>query len=197
MQPPQKGVRCVHGRAALRPLVEAADALVCLLPLTPETAGIVDAELLSWLPRGAAVINGARGAHVVEADLLAALDGGRVGFALLDVFAVEPLPAESPLWRHPRVRLTPHVASMTTLEVRRLAAAGRGKQRGVRRGSRSQGTFQTNSPSPPFFTHNTHHTPYTAHCKQSAADQIAANYRSVVAGNGPLAANLVDRAAGY
>jgi glyoxylate/hydroxypyruvate reductase A len=87
--------------------------LVCLLPLTPETRGIVDARLLGQLPRGAFVINGARGGHVVDADLLDALQSGQVAGAALDVFAPEPLPAEHPYWSHPRVVMTPHAASIT------------------------------------------------------------------------------------
>jgi glyoxylate/hydroxypyruvate reductase A len=118
-------IECYHGRGALRDFAARSDVLVCLLPLTDETRGIVNAELLSWMPRGGALINGARGGHVVEEDLLAALDGGQLTFALLDVFATEPLPEDSPLWLHPRVRITPHVASMTTLEVRVVVVAVR------------------------------------------------------------------------
>jgi glyoxylate/hydroxypyruvate reductase A len=76
----------------------------------------VDARLLGWLPRGASVINAARGGHLVEDDLLAALDSGHLSGAVLDVFDPEPLPAASRLWAHPRVRLFPHVSSMTNIE---------------------------------------------------------------------------------
>lgn len=79
-------------------------------------AGILNKQLLSWLPQGAYVINGARGAHMVEPDLLQALDSGHVSGALLDVFGTEPLPRESSLWLHPRVRITPHVASITNVK---------------------------------------------------------------------------------
>ncbi|WIA43532.1 hypothetical protein OEZ86_009989 [Tetradesmus obliquus] len=180
----------------LEAFVRAQDVVVCLLPPTPETTGIINAQLLSWLRPGSAVINGGRGRQLIEADLLGALDSGQVDFALLDVFDHEPLPPTSRLspqtplalllllllllllppllllllllqvdfalldvfdheplpptsrlWSHPRVRITPHVASMTTME--------------------------------------------------TAADQIAANYHSVAAGKGPLEANLVDRNRGY
>ncbi|KAF6248934.1 D-isomer specific 2-hydroxyacid dehydrogenase [Scenedesmus sp. NREL 46B-D3] len=77
---------------------------------------IINARLLSWLRPGCAVINGGRGRQLAEPDLLAALDRGQVEFALLDVFDPEPLPPASRLWAHPRVRITPHVASMTTME---------------------------------------------------------------------------------
>ncbi|KAG2489533.1 hypothetical protein HYH03_011984 [Edaphochlamys debaryana] len=108
-----EAVRVFAGRGALRPFVERTDVLVCLLPLTPETSGILSAELLSWLPKGAAVINAARGRHLDEQALLAGLDSGDLGGAVLDVFATEPLPPSSPLWTHPRVRITPHVSSIT------------------------------------------------------------------------------------
>lgn len=87
--------------------------LVNFLPLTPATAGILDAHLFAKLPSGACLVNLARGAHVVDADLVAALDSGQIGGALLDVFHDEPLPADHPYWRHPRVIVTPHVAAVT------------------------------------------------------------------------------------
>jgi glyoxylate/hydroxypyruvate reductase A len=93
--------------------VAQSDVLVCLLPLTPQTRGIINARLLGLLPRGAFLINGARGAHVVDADLLAALDSGQVAAAALDVFQPEPLPADHPYWAHPKVVMTPHAASIT------------------------------------------------------------------------------------
>lgn len=98
---------------ALAPLLAATDVLVNLLPLTPETCGLIDAPLLAQLPPGASLVNLARGAHVVDADLLAALDAGRLRHAVLDVFATEPLPAGHPYWRHPRVTVLPHVAAAT------------------------------------------------------------------------------------
>jgi glyoxylate/hydroxypyruvate reductase A len=104
----------VHaGPEALAPLLADSDIVINLLPLTPATRGLIDARFLAQLPPGAALVNLARGAHAVEADLLAALDSGRLGHAVLDVFATEPLPADHPFWRHPRVTLLPHAAALT------------------------------------------------------------------------------------
>jgi len=107
------GVRCVHGDAALPALLAGADIVVNLLPLTEATRGLLDARAFAQMRRGASLVNLARGAHVVEADLLAALDDGRLGHAVLDVFAQEPLPAQHAFWRHPRVSVLPHVAALT------------------------------------------------------------------------------------
>jgi glyoxylate/hydroxypyruvate reductase A len=107
------GVRCLHGDAALPALLADADIVVNLLPLTDATRGLFDARVFSQMRRGAGLVNLARGAHVVEADLLAALDAGQLGHAVLDVFAQEPLPAEHAFWRHPRVTVLPHVAALT------------------------------------------------------------------------------------
>ncbi len=101
------------GPSGLEEMLGRTHFLVNLLPLTPETTGIIDAELLDRLPAGAAVINLGRGPHVVDADLLAALDSGHIGHAALDVFHVEPLPPEHPYWGHPSVTVTPHVAAPT------------------------------------------------------------------------------------
>jgi len=95
------------------PPLADAQIVVDLLPLTPATRGMLDARFFSALPRGASLVNLARGAHVVDADLLAALDAGQLDRAVLDVFAVEPLPADHPFWRHPRVTVLPHVAALT------------------------------------------------------------------------------------
>lgn len=100
-------------RGELLPLLGRRAVLLNLLPLTERTRGLLDARLLAALPAGAGVVNLARGAHVVDADLLAALDSGHVGHAVLDVFHTEPLPETSPWWRHPRVTLLPHVAAAT------------------------------------------------------------------------------------
>jgi len=97
--------------AGWRAFLARTDILVCLLPLTGDTAGILDAATFAGLRRGAFVINVARGAHLVEGDLIAALDSGQLAGATLDVFRDEPLPADHPLWRHPKVLITPHVAS--------------------------------------------------------------------------------------
>jgi glyoxylate/hydroxypyruvate reductase len=107
------GVQTFHGADGLMAMAAKTDILICLLPLTPETRGVLNAKLLSALPRGAYVINGARGGHMVAEDMLAALDSGHVAGAALDVFEPEPLPVESSFWSHPKVFLTPHAASIT------------------------------------------------------------------------------------
>jgi len=107
------GVACFSGAEGLAEFLARTEILVCLLPLTPQTAGVLDADLFARLPRGAHVINAGRGGHLVDTDLLAALDSGQVSTAALDVFHDEPLPAVHPFWRHPRVTVTPHVASVT------------------------------------------------------------------------------------
>ena len=106
------GVTCFAGDADLTAFLERTEILVCLLPLTPLTEGILDAELFERLPRGASIINAARGRHLVEGDLLNALDKGQIERATLDVFETEPLPVSSPFWDHPKVLVTPHVASL-------------------------------------------------------------------------------------
>ena len=113
--PDQPGVARLHGDAALLPAVSASRIVVNLLPLTAQTRGVLDARLFEALPSGGAIVNLARGAHLVEADLLVALASGRVDRAVLDVFAVEPLPGEHPFWRHPRITMLPHVAAQTDL----------------------------------------------------------------------------------
>lgn len=110
------GVTGFHGHDQLEPFLARTQILVCLLPLTPQTRGIVDARLLAALPRGAFFINAARGGHVIDADLLAALDSGQIAHATLDVFNTEPLPADHPYWTHPKVTVTPHIASITHAE---------------------------------------------------------------------------------
>lgn len=102
-----------HGESQRAAFLADCDTLVCLLPYTPETHGILDAESFARLPRGAHLINVGRGAHVVEGDLLRALDDGQLGYATLDTFTEEPLPADHPYWTHPRVLVTPHIASRT------------------------------------------------------------------------------------
>jgi len=107
------GVGSYAGAAGLAPLLGRSEILVCLLPLTAETEGIVDARTLALLPQGAALVNAARGAHLVEEDLLAALASGQISAAVLDVFREEPLPNGHPFWHHPRIVITPHVAAFT------------------------------------------------------------------------------------
>ena len=110
------GVESFAGPDQLQPFLEGCDILICLLPLTPATRGILNRKLFSALPAGASLINVGRGPHLVDADLLEALDSGQLSRAILDVTEPEPLPAEHPFWTHPRVFLTPHVASMTQPE---------------------------------------------------------------------------------
>ncbi len=107
------GVAAFHGADQLEPFLARSEILVCLLPLTAETGGILNARTLALLPRGAALINVGRGELLVEEDLLPALDAGQVTAATLDVFASEPPAPEHPFWTHPRVVLTPHCASIT------------------------------------------------------------------------------------
>jgi glyoxylate/hydroxypyruvate reductase A len=107
------GIEVHVGRAQFGAMLARCECVACLLPLTPETAGILDRSAFALLPRGAYVINAARGGHLVERDLLAALADGHIGGASLDVFADEPLPHDHAFWHHPRVALTPHVASVT------------------------------------------------------------------------------------
>src|SRR3989442_2417122 len=94
-------------------MLRITEALVCLLPLTPQTAGILNSRSFAMMKRGGCVINVARGPHLVVRDLLGALDSGWLGHAYLDVFDTEPLPTRDPLWDHPGVTLTPHAAALT------------------------------------------------------------------------------------
>lgn len=107
------GVSCHAGDDGLRAVLNHAEILVLLLPHTPATGSILDATTLAALPKGAVILNPGRGALVDDAALLAALDAGHVAHATLDAFRVEPLPAEDPYWAHPRVTVTPHIASVT------------------------------------------------------------------------------------
>jgi glyoxylate/hydroxypyruvate reductase A len=108
-----KGIARFEGPDGLAALAARSEILVCLLPLTPETENILDARLFAALPRGAAIVNCARGAHLVEADLLAALESGQISAAVLDVFRDEPLPPAHPFWSHPHIIVTPHAAAAT------------------------------------------------------------------------------------
>ena len=111
--PEFEGIDAHAGEAALPALLAASDIVVNLLPLTPATAGLLDARFFAALPAGAGIVNLARGAHVVDADLLDALDRGHLGHAVLDVFHTEPLPPRHAYWSHPRVSVLPHVAAQT------------------------------------------------------------------------------------
>ncbi|MBJ3775755.1 2-hydroxyacid dehydrogenase [Acuticoccus mangrovi] len=108
------GVRSVHGLDALPDFLATSDILVVVLPQTPETTHLLDAKRLAMLPRGAKVINVARGAIIDEPALVDALASGQVGEATLDVFETEPLPADSPLWAMENVLITPHLASVAS-----------------------------------------------------------------------------------
>ncbi|MEP6829690.1 MAG: glyoxylate/hydroxypyruvate reductase A [Rhizomicrobium sp.] len=107
------GVKSFAGEAELPQFLGQCDYLVCVLPLTDDTRGIIDAKLFAQLPKGAWVVNVARGAHLIEEDLIAALDSGHLAGAVLDVFQAEPLPDNSPIWRHPKITATPHIAGIT------------------------------------------------------------------------------------
>lgn len=106
-------VQSFAGQAELGEFLQGTRVLINLLPNTAETAGIINQTLLAQLPDESYVLNLARGVHVVEEDLLVALNSGKLKGAMLDVFSREPLPQESPLWAHPRVAMTPHVAAVT------------------------------------------------------------------------------------
>ena len=106
-------IECHHGREGLRGVLEQAQIVVTLLPATADTENTLNAETLSWLPAGAAIVNPGRGTLIDDAALLEALDSGQVGHATLDVFRIEPLPQDHAYWAHPRVTVTPHIAAET------------------------------------------------------------------------------------
>ena len=108
-----EGVRCFSGEDVLGSFLAECDVVVCMLPLTARTEGLLRRETFALMKRGAYLINPARGGHVVEADLVAAIDEGRLRGATLDVQREEPLPPDHPFWDHPRIRITPHVATFT------------------------------------------------------------------------------------
>lgn len=108
-----EGVQVFAGPTEFSAFLAQTNILVCLLPLTPDTANILNKHTLSQLPKGAFLINVARGEHLVEEDLLELLETGHLSGASLDVFRQEPLPAEHPFWSHPRISITPHIASIT------------------------------------------------------------------------------------
>jgi len=112
----EKEYQRFHGMGQLAAFLKNLDILICLLPLTPETQGILNNDNLSNLPPGAVLFNLGRGGHVVDQDLIEMLDNGHLAGASLDVFDREPLPADHPFWLHPGIQITPHVASITTPE---------------------------------------------------------------------------------
>lgn len=123
------GIACHSGDSGLRAVLEQAQILVLLLPLTQETENLLDAARLRLLPRGAVIINPGRGRLIDDDALIAALDSGWIGHATLDVFRTEPLPPDHPFWAHPKVTVTPHVASET-----RPATASMAIAENIRRG---------------------------------------------------------------
>lgn len=132
------GVETFHGEAGLPPFLAGCDILVCLLPLSDATRGILTAGRLAVLPRGASLINAARGGHLIAADLIAALDSGQLSEATLDVFDPEPLPLDHPLWSHPRVTITPHAAGWTIPDS--AAATMAAAMRAIRGGRKPAGS---------------------------------------------------------
>ncbi|MEP1330950.1 glyoxylate/hydroxypyruvate reductase A [Pseudophaeobacter sp.] len=105
-----EGVRCHHGAEALEPMLNLCDYICAILPSTTETRRLINAQTLAAMKPGATFINAGRGDLVDETALIAALDQGRPGHAVLDVLCTEPLPAQDPLWQHPNVTITPHVS---------------------------------------------------------------------------------------
>ena len=129
-----EGVQCFHGEAQLQDFLAASRIVVCLLPLTQETDSILNARTLACIRPGGYLINVARGAHVVDADLLAAIDSGHLAGATLDVFRVEPLPQGHVFWNHPQITVTPHTSARTLrsesiAQIARKIAALQGGQR--------------------------------------------------------------------
>ncbi len=110
-----EGVRTFNGDDGFQDFLAENDVLVCLLPLTKSTHGLLNAKTFSKLPNGALVINAARGGHLVVPDLLRALDSGKLSGAVLDVFEDEPLSDDNPLWDHPEIIITPHIASLSNI----------------------------------------------------------------------------------
>ena len=107
------GIDCYHGEDGLRAVLGLADFVVTLLPRTPDTENLLNAERLGWLKPGAVILNPGRGALIEDDALLAALNSGQVSHATLDVFRVEPLPQDHPFWAHDRITITPHIAADT------------------------------------------------------------------------------------
>jgi glyoxylate/hydroxypyruvate reductase A len=108
-----KQIEGVHCSTDLEDVISKSDAVVCLLPLTEKTKGILNRKTLSLIRKDGCLINVARGGHVVVPDLIEVLDSGHLAHAYLDVFVPEPLPADSPLWKHPAVSVFPHIAALT------------------------------------------------------------------------------------
>jgi glyoxylate/hydroxypyruvate reductase A len=118
------GIRCLSGRDGLDTLLDTTDILVCLLPLTDETRGFLNAGLFARMPAGAALVHVGRGAQLDHRALVAALDAGHLSGAVIDVTEPEPLPADHAFWSHPKILLTPHIASVTQAETAAAAVIG-------------------------------------------------------------------------
>ncbi|MGV8897689.1 MAG: 2-hydroxyacid dehydrogenase [Burkholderiaceae bacterium] len=112
----QPGMTCFAGEKELDDFLQGTQVLVCILPLTAETTHILSRSRLEKLPKGAYLINVARGAHVAESDLLALIKSEHLAGATLDVFRTEPLPQQHPFWQEPRISITPHIAALTLRE---------------------------------------------------------------------------------
>jgi hypothetical protein len=121
----EPGIACFSGPDGLAQFMSDVQILVCMLPLTAETAGILNRETFESLAQGACLINAARGAHLVEEDLLATMASGRIAAATLDVFKTEPLPRDHPFWTTRRLFITPHNASLTDFGARRAMSRAR------------------------------------------------------------------------
>ena len=109
-----EGVECFAGAATLDAFLARTDVLICMLPLTDETRGLLDRRVFAALPKGASIVHVGRGPQLAANDLLEAMDRGQIHSAVIDVTDPEPLPADHPLWTQPRVRITPHIASVTS-----------------------------------------------------------------------------------
>jgi glyoxylate/hydroxypyruvate reductase A len=120
-----EGVQVHAGPDQFDAFLDGVKVLINLLPHTPDTEGILNARAFGRLARGAYLVNVARGPHLVDADLLAALDSGQIGAATLDVFHTEPLPQDHPFWTHPRVSVTPHISAETLREESIVQIAGK------------------------------------------------------------------------
>ena len=107
-----EGVKSFTGQNELSNFIKNVEILVCMLPLTSETKGILNSKLFSQMQDGSCIVNAARGEHLVDDDLLQALNEGKIKEATLDVFHTEPLPSDHPFWKHPKILITPHIASL-------------------------------------------------------------------------------------
>ena len=127
------GVQCFSGADGLGEFLAGTRVLVCMLPLTPDTTGLLERERLALLPQGAYLINVARGGHVAEPDLLALVRSGHIAGAALDVFRDEPLPAPHPFWNEPRISITPHISALTirSESIRQMADKIRALENGM------------------------------------------------------------------